>query len=358
VFGLFVLCIFMSIVTAPRVLYVGSYGGSLISIFTLGDDGKLTLTGTVDAGNGPTWVETFGERLFTTNEIGGEIADFKVDPNGSLTFISIRSSRGGSPTYISIDKNGKFVLTANYDTGSVVVFPILPDGTIGESVSFSQHTGSGPNHDRQDGPHAHQIVLDSSNNFAFSPDLGSDKVYQYKFDTTTGHLVPNSVPYIVSNPGDGPRHIAFHPSYKYAYLTCELSSMVIAFKYNSSTGLLTTLQRLPTLPTPEANNFPAEVLVLPNGRFVYVSNRGNNSITVFQINQENGMLSPIQLQPAEGAYPRGMILDEKLRNLYLMNQNSGTLTAHSVDYDSGILKSLGVIAANLNTPVTATIFGK
>jgi len=351
-----------ALVTAPRVLYVGSFTGSLISVFHIGDDGQLTPTGTFQVGAGPTWVETFGGRLFTTNEISGAVADFNVDASsGSLTFISRQASRGGDPTFISIDKNGKFVLVANYDEkgnhGSVAVLPILANGSIGESVSFSQHTGQGPDKDRQEGPHAHQIILDSSNQYAFSADLGADKVYQYKFDTTTGQLVPNSVPYVASNPGDGPRHMAFHPSYKFAYLACELSSVVIAFKYDSATGTLTTFQRISTVPSPQPGNAPAEILVIPNGHFVYVTNRGHNSIAVFRIDQENGMLSPIQYQQIGGANPRGLILDEKLRRFLVMNQDSGTVIAHSVNYDTGLLEFQGILARNLTTPVTATIFG-
>jgi len=350
------------VVTAPRVLYVGSFTSSVISVFSYGDDGNLTPTGTVQVGNGPTWVETHGGRLFTTNEVGGAIADFNVDATtGSLTFISRQGSRGTDPTFLSIDRNGKFVLVANYadagSNGSVAVFPIGADGNIGPSVSFSQHTGHGPVPDRQAGPHAHQIILDASNQYAFSPDLGADKVYQYKFDANTGQLVPNSPPYFESNPGDGPRHMAFHPSYKFAYLACELSSVVIAFNYDSATGTLTPFQRITTLPSPQPNNNPAEILVLPNGRYVYVTNRGHNSIAVFRVDQDNGLLTPIQFQPVGGANPRGLILDEKLRVLLAINQDSGTVVAHSVNYDTGLLGLKGIIARNLQTPVTATIFG-
>jgi len=345
-----------SFAQGPRVVYVGSFTGSTISIYSQDNVGNLQPRGTVEAGKTPTWLDIHGGILFTTNEESGAVANFRVNADGSLSFISRQSTSGSSPTHLSIDKTGKFLLAANYDNGSVVVLSILSDGTIGNRVSFSQHTGHGKDPDRQEGPHAHQILLDSTNQFAFSADLGVDKVYQYKFDITTGSLLPNTVsPYVEANPGDGPRHMAFHPSGNYAYLTCELSSVIITFKYDPTTGTLTTLQRLSTLPSPQPNNYPAEVLVLPNGHYVYVSNRGQNTVAVFQVNQENGLLTLIQNQQVGGANPRGLILDDKLRLLYAMNQDTGTVTMLSVNYDSGLLEFRGIVGSNLVTPVTATI---
>jgi len=281
-----------------------------------------------------------------------------VNPlDGSLSFISTVSALGVNPTYIIVDRTGRFVFTANYVTGTVVVFSVEVNGTIGKNVSFNQHTGSGPDPDRQRDPHPHQIILDETNQFAFSPDLGADKLYQYRFDAVTGKLTPNSVPFVRSNPGDGPRHIAFHPSYKFAYLLCELSSMVITYSYDSTTGLLTQLQRIPTLPMPVPRTWAGEILVIPNGRFVYTTNRGNNSdtIAVFAIDQQTGLLNRIQEQPVGGKFPRGLVFDQRVQLLYAMNQNSGTITVHEVNLETGLLTLRGVVASNLVSPACMVI---
>jgi len=340
-----------------RMFFVGSITDTNISQFVLGMDGKLTPKGTVDAGLTPTWVSYSVGRLFTTNEQNGAVAGFLVKDDGGLEFVSRRPAGNATSgtTHLTIDKTSKFLLAANYGTGSVIVFPTQLDGTILPSVSIQQQTGHGIDPIRQDGPHAHEIVLDANNLFAFSPDLGVDKVYQYRFDSITGQLVPNTVPYVETLRGDGPRHIAFHPTSRWAYLVCELSSTIITFSYNPLTGILTTIQRLPTLPVAQNGNAPAEVLVLPNGNFVYLTNRGNDSVSIFSVNPTTGMLTAVDVHPGGGKNPRGMILDPLGRMLYLMNQDSGTVTAHSVDYGTGLLTSRGVVVSNLVTPVTAVI---
>jgi len=148
--------------------------------------------------------------------------------------------------------------------------------------------------------------------------------------------------------------MAFHPSGRYAYLTCELSSVIISFRY-SGDGSLVYFQRQYTLPAHQVENFPAEVLVHPSGRFVYLSNRGNDSISIFSVDQNSGSIKLLDVHPVGGAYPRGMILDDKLGVIYTMNQNSGTVTAHTVDNVTGLLKFKGIVASNLITPVSGLI---
>jgi len=316
----------------------------------------LTPSGKADAGLTPTWIDFSAGHLFSTNEQNGAVVDFQVNfDDGGLNFVNRRPAKGNGTTHLSVDRSNRFLLAANYGSGSVIVFPIQQDGTIEPSVSFQQHTGHGINPDRQEGPHAHQIILDAENLFAFSPDLGVDKVYQYRFDVNTGQLTPNTVPYVEVLPGDGPRHIAFHPTSRWAYLACELSSTIITFSYSPQTGNLTPIQRLPALLVPQTGNAPAEVLVLPNGRYVYLSNRGNDSVSIFSVDQETGMLTAVDNHAGGGSTPRGMILDPLGKVLYLMNQGSGTVTAHSVDYETGLLSSRGVVASNVVTPVTAVI---
>jgi len=336
-------------------VYVGSFTGDTITIFTQHDDGRLAQKGAAVVGRTPTWMEFNHDRLFTTVEASALVASYHVNRlDGSLSFISNVSALGINPTYLTVDRTGRFVLTANYVTGDVFVFAISANGTIGKNVSFGQHTGSGPDPDRQRDPHPHQIILDTTNQFVFSADLGADKVYQYKFDAVTGALTPNTVPFFRSNPGDGPRHLAFHPSYRFAYLICELSSMVITFRYDSITGLLTAIQRIPTLPTPVLANWPGEILVIPNGRFLYLTNRGNNSDTigVYVIDQQTGLLEHIQNQPVGGLFPRGLVFDQRVG---LLNQNSGTVTIHEVNAETGLLTLRGVVASGLVSPACMVI---
>ncbi|NBO93333.1 MAG: lactonase family protein, partial [Planctomycetia bacterium] len=221
----------------------------------------------------------------------GAIVAFSIGEKGTLKLLNSASSEGGGPCHLVVDKAGKFVLAANYGGGSACVLPLDNEGKLSKATGFVQHKGSSVNKSRQSEPHAHSINLDAANNFAFVADLGLDKVLIYKFDKETGKITSNDPPAGVVKDGAGPRHFAFHPSGKYAYVCNELDSTVTAFAYDAAAGKLTEIHTLSTLEKPHKGNSTAEVVVHPNGKFVYVSNRGHDTIACYRCDAATGALT-------------------------------------------------------------------
>ena len=224
----------------------------------------------------------------------GSIVAFSIEPKtGSLTQLNSQSAGGSGPCHLVVDKTGKAVLAANYGSGSCTSIPIKADGSLGEPASVFQHKGMSilPN---QKGPHAHSINLDKANKFAFCCDLGLDKVLVYRFDPETGKLTPNDPPAFETPAGSGPRHFAFHPNGKTAYINGEMSMTVIVCDYDADKGVLTKKQIISTIPDGEKKKqfSTAEVVVHPSGKFVYVSNRdAYNSIAIFTVDPKTGELT-------------------------------------------------------------------
>ena len=230
--------------------------------------------------------------LYVVNELSefngkksGAVTSYSLDPrSGKLIQLNQVPSGGADPCYVSFDQTGKFLLVANYTGGSVSTFPIAPDGRVGAASAFVQHTGFGPNKERQEGPHAHYIATSADNRFVFVVDLGLDEVVVYRFDPAKGSLTPNDPPFAKLAPGAGPRHLAFYPNGKFAYVLNEVNSTVTAFAYDSKNGSFSTLQTLSTIPKDfTAHNDTAEIVVHPSGKFLYASNRGHDSIAEFNI---------------------------------------------------------------------------
>jgi 6-phosphogluconolactonase len=268
-----------------------------------------------------------------------------VDPrSGALTLLNQQSSVGDGPCYLIVDKAGKNVLVANYGGGSVSVLPVGADGKLGEATAAIQHHGSSVNPQRQKEPHAHSINLDAANRFAFVADLGMDKVLIYKFDTTKGTLVANDPLSASVNPGAGPRHFAFHPGGRYAYVINEIQCTVTAFLYDASRGALTELQTISTLPDGEQVKpaySTAEVQVHPSGKFLYGSNRGHDSIAVFAIDQKTGKLTRVENEPTQGKTPRNFGIDPTGAYLLAANQNSDSIVVFRIDPSTGALTPTG-----------------
>jgi len=336
--------------------YVGSFTSNEILVYFMDKD-SLLQTQTIAVGYTPTWItlSPTSNIIYATNEQNGFIASLSVNmADGRLNFVDRTTSSGSSPTYVTTSPGGDYVLAANYDSGSDVVVAVRPNGLFGMTTNLQQHNGTGPVPGRQTGPHAHQIIFDNVGQHVYSADLGADKIYQYRFVPASGVLQPLAIPFVSSDPGDGPRHLTFHQNNNWAYLTCELSSAVIVYKVDG--GNLKRIQKLLTVPAAYSkNNYPAEPIVHPNGNFLFVSNRGNDSISVFSISQVDGTLTPVSVHPVNGAYPRGMVLDPTTNIIFAMNQNSGTITAHSVNPTTGHLTFLSVSASGLMTPVCGLI---
>jgi len=294
-----------------------------------------------------------GKYLYAVNELqnyngpnSGGVSAFWVDSStGKLTFLNEVPSRGADPCYVTVDKAGKWVLVANYTGGSVAVFPVLADGKIGEAKTFIQHTGHGADPKRQEGPHAHSIDLSPDNRFAYVDDLGLDELLIYKFDATKGTLTPSDPPYAKLDPVSGPRHFVLAPSGKFAYVVSEMKGTVTAFSIDFRTGTPHTLQTVSTLPEGFKGDIEdAEVEILPSGKFLYASNRGDgNSIAVFAIDNFKGTLTPVEYAPTQGKTPRNFAIDPTGTLLFAENQQSNNVVIFKIDQQTGKLTPAGKV---------------
>jgi 6-phosphogluconolactonase len=293
-----------------------------------------------------------GGFLYAVNEVGrfedkptGSVSAFAIDrATGRLTLLNQQASAGGGPAHLTVDKAGRHVLVANYGGGSVAVLPIDADGRLRPASSSMQHTGSSVNPTRQKAPHAHAINLDPDNRFAYVPDLGLDKVMIYRFDAAKGVLTAAEPPFAATAPGAGPRHIALAPTGRTAWVINEIDCTIAAFTRDAGAGALTMLQTISTLPEGEGvkQGFStAEVLLHPSGRFLYGSNRGHDSLTVFAVDPQSGRLTFVQNQPTLGRTPRGFNIDPSGAWLVAGNQDSNTITVFRIDRQTGRLTPTG-----------------
>ena len=309
----------------------------------------------------PSFLEIDPQRrlLFAVGEMGqfegrpgGAVSAFSIDAaTGTLTLLNQRPTMGTGPCHLTLDRERRHLLVANYGSGSVAVLPVGRDGRLGEASDFVQHAGTSVNPDRQEGPHAHCVTMDPANRFAFVCDLGLDKVMIYKFDAEQGKLSPNEPAFVSLKPGAGPRHMAFRPDGRFAYVINELDSTVTAFSYAPDTGALTEIATVSTLPPYfDGPNTTAEIAVHPNGDYLYASNRGHESVVLFEIDEDAGTLTYIEEQGTGGRKPRHFELDRGGEHLIIANQNTNTLLVCRIDGGNGRLKPSGVFV-EAPTPV-------
>jgi 6-phosphogluconolactonase len=355
------------------LVYVGTYTGAKsqskgIYLFKLqpgtpeaSDSATLVPLGLAGETRNPSYLDIDAQRrfLFAVNEVDefegkptGAVSAFSINPaTGRLTLLNQRASMGRGPCNLVLDKAGRNVLVANYGSGTVAVLPVAADGRLGEATSVVQHTGASVNPDRQKGPHAHCMTLDPANRFAFACDLGIDKILSYRFDSSKGTLTPNEPAFAAATPGAGPRAMVFRPDARFAYVGNELQSTVTAFRYDAKAGVLTDVQTVSTLPAQfTGRNSVAEVAMHPSGKWLYVSNRGRDSVAFFSIDPEKGTLNYIDELSTGGRTPRHFGLDPSGQRLAIANQNSDTVLTTRVDAGSGRLKPSGVLAS-APTPV-------
>jgi 6-phosphogluconolactonase len=340
-------------------VYIGTYTGPKSKgIYLLEMDlksGKLESKGLAGESANPSFLAIHPGRkyLYAVGETGsfdgkktGSVAAFAIDAaTGKLTLLNQQPSAGAAPCHIVVDKEGKNVLVANYSGGSVAVLPIAADGKLAEPSSVIQHQGSSVNKGRQSGPHAHSINLDSANRFAFAADLGLDKVLIYQYDADKGKLTPHTTPFAAVPPGSGPRHFAFHPSGRFAYVINEMLCTVTAFSHDSGEGALKEVQTITTLPVELKGGYStAEVQVHPSGKFLYGSNRGHNSIAIFSIDSTTGKLTVVGHEPTQGSTPRNFGIDPTGAYLLAANQGSGNVVVFRIDPETGRLKATGQVA--------------
>ncbi len=344
------------------LLYVGTYTrgkseGIYVYRMSLAS-GELKHAATVKGISNPSFLAIDPARkfLYAVNESsqfagrkGGGLTAFAIDQKtGDLRKLNEQPSPG-VPCHVSIHPSGKFVLAANYGGGNVVIYPVNADGGLGEASDVAQHTGKGADPKRQDGPHAHCIMLDAAGRYAFAPDLGIDRVMVYKVDAKNGKFIPNG--FAATKPGAGPRHFDFHPTGKFAYVINELDSTMVAFAYDKAKGELKESQTVSTLPADfKGTSYCADVHVHPSGKFVYGSNRGHDSIVAFAIDQATGKLTLIGHESTGGKWPRNFGIDPTGAFLLAANQNTDNVVAFRIDQTTGKLTATGQ-ATEIPTPV-------
>ncbi len=340
------------------LVYVGTYTGPKSEgIYAYRLDlasGKCTPLGLAAKVKNPSFVAIHPTQkfLYSVSEIEdrdgkptGGVSAFAIDKQtGKLAALNEQSSEGRGPCHVTVDKTGRVAMVANYGGGSVASLPIGEDGKLAPAASAIQHTGKSVDPARQEAPHAHSINPSPDNAFAVAADLGLDKVLVYKLDPSAGTLTANDPPSASTAPGAGPRHFAFHPSSKHSYVINEMDCTITAFDYDAKRGVLTPKQTVSTLPAGEKvkeGYSTAEVQVHPSGKFVYGSNRGHDTISVFAVNAKDGTLKQVQNVSTEGSTPRGFGIDPTGAYLLAGNQASDTITVFKIDATTGELKSTG-----------------
>ncbi len=342
------------------------------------DTGKLTPTGVATETTDPSWVAVHpsGKYLYAANEAGkaSAVSAFAVDAKSArLTLLNQVQALGEDPCYLSFDKTGKYLLVANYTSGTVAVFPILSDGRLGEHTALLKNLGStGPNKERQEGPHAHWIETTAQNHFVYVADLGLDRVLIYQFDAAKGALTRGEPPprkaapdkaasldsfFLTLSPGAGPRHVAFAPDGKYMYVLGEMQSAVTVFA-NDARETFPQVQQISALPAGfSGRNDAAEIAIHPNGKFLYTSNRGHESIAVFAIEPKTGTLTRVADVPTGGKEPRHFALDPTGQYLLAENQLSGSIVEFRIDPSTGKLTATGEVL-QVPSPVCVAFLGK
>jgi 6-phosphogluconolactonase len=334
-------------------VYVGTYtgkGSDGIYAFRFNPEtGETSNVGLVGATDNPSFlaIDPKGRFLYAVNEVDtfhgeptGAVSVFAIDPKSSqLNLLQQVSSLGAGPAHVSLDKSGRYLMVSNYNGGSVAIFPILNDGQLGERTAFVRHEGSSVNPDRQTGPHAHFMQVANDNRYAIVADLGLDQLFVYRFDAVTGSLKPGNPAFVKVDPGAGPRHAAFAPSGKFLYAVNELNSTVTVFAYKAASGTLHRQQTIPALPAKfTGTNTTAEIVVDASGRFLYVSNRGNDSIAAFSIDRYNGTLTSLGWVSSGGKTPRDFAIDPTGKWLFAANQDSNNIQLFHIDPKNGRLK--------------------
>jgi 6-phosphogluconolactonase len=287
--------------------------------------------------------------LVAVNEIGnyngekaGSVSSFKIDrSSGSLSKLNQVSSGGGSPCYVSLNKSGSLALVSNYSGGNVSVIPINADGTLSKLSDLKQHSGNSVDEKRQKAPFAHSVVISPKGDYALAVDLGIDKVISYEINSKKGLLSESSQ--FSLNPGSGPRHLTFHPNKKLAFIISELNSTVTSCTFDSNDAVLTEVMSVSTLPQGyNDKSYCADVHVSPDGKYLYGSNRGHDSIVIFKIDQKTGELSFIDHQSVKGKWPRNFMIDPTGKFLLVANQHTNNIVVFKIDQETGKLKSNGV----------------
>jgi 6-phosphogluconolactonase len=357
------------LIGAEYFMYVGTYtvqGSKGIYAWRFDPAAaKFTPVGLVAESANPSFLAAHpnGRFLYAVNEIShfqrmsstGSVSAYAIDSaTGKLKLLNQQASLGDGPCHLALDHEGKCVIVANYNNGSVAAYPVANNGLLNASSGFFQHRGSGPTAHRQEGPHAHCVAVAPDSRFALVADLGLDEVLLYRLNVATGAMEVNDPRFVKVTPGAGPRHLAFHPNGKLVYLINEMQSSIITFAYDPQAGSLRELQNVSTLPKDyKGQNDTAELQVHPSGKFLYGSNRGHDSIAVFAIDPSAGTLKLVEHVSTQGKTPRNFSIDPTGAYLIAANQASNNMVVFRIDQASGRLKPTGQVL-NAFSPVCVT----
>ncbi|MER7012177.1 lactonase family protein [Saccharopolyspora sp. NPDC000359] len=329
---------------APRTL--PAYSGNFSSAIELAEldlaTGELTSTGRVPGVDSPAFLtrNADGTRMYAVNDTeDGRVTALSVEPDGGLVVLGSQSAAASMPTHLVVHPGGEHLVVANYGSGSTAVYPILADGSLGPQTDLVQYEGSGPVPGRQEGPHAHMVAPTPDGRHLLVPDLGADRIHVHALDTSTGKLEP--VADTALAPGAGPRHLVFHPEAPFLYVANELDSTVTVCAFDADRPEVVPGQVVPTVPPGAPDNFPAEIVISPDGRFVYVSNRGHDSIARFAVESGGERLRLLDAVPCGGSWPRHIAMTPDSRWMLASNQYANTVTTFRVDPGTGALTPTG-----------------
>jgi 6-phosphogluconolactonase len=352
-------------------VYVGTFTerplGRADGIYVLRFDvetGALTPVQTVSEVPNPAFLslDAHQRRLYAANEVpdGGVSAFARDARSGTLRLLNRQSSHGSGPCYVSVDASGRFVLVANYAGGTIAALPIGEDGRLDPASDGVRHQGSSINPRRQEAPHPHMIASTPDGHYVLATDLGTDQILVYRLEAATGQLLPNDTGPAVAaaEPGAGPRHFAFAPNGRVVYVINELASTLTVFAYDGACGELIPLQTVTTLPAGfTGESWCAHVAVSPDGRFVYGSNRGHDSIAIWAVDDASGKVTPVWHEPTQGKVPRNFALDPTGAWLLAANQESDSIVVFRRDAETGKLAAAGEALA-IPSPVCVVFAGE
>lgn len=348
---------FFAMAQKDPYLFVGTYserGSEGIYVYRFDTKtGAMTPVSVASALKSPSFLALSPDKnkLYAVAENdSGSVGAFQFNAQtGKLQFLNAQSSRGVWPCHVAVDATGKWCMVGNYGSGNVAVLPVKADGSLAPAHQTLQHEGKSANAERQEKAHVHSINIAANNRDVFVADLGTDKIMAYTLDATSGKLQSGNPPFALMKPGGGPRHFAFHPKKAFAYGVLELSCEVQAFRYEK--GKLTDIQRIGTLPADfKGANTCADIHVSPDGKFLYVSNRGHHSLAIFKINQLDGTLKLVGHQSVMGETPRNFALSPDGKFVLVANQNTDTIQLFRRNKHKGTLRHLGE-AAKVSMPV-------
>jgi len=330
-------------------VYVGTYThGPSKGIYAYKFDrstGKLTPSGLAGESSNPSFLAVHPSQrfLYAVNENdNGMVSAFAIDAGtGKLKALNQVSSKGSGPCHLSVDHTGRWLFAANYNNGSVAAFPIHADGSLGEASATFQHAGKSVNPQRQSGPHAHVATVSPDNRFVWVCDLGLDQVFSYRIDPAKG-MTPNNPLFATVEPGSGPRHVIFRPDSKFAYVENEMAATVTVFSYDAAKGTMRQVQAISNEPAGYSGpKSGAEIALDPNAKFLYTSNRGDNSIATFKVDAAKGTLIFMGTVPSGGKTPRSFAIDPTGNYLFAAHQDSNSIVAFKIDRQTGALTPTG-----------------